>query len=207
MKITVFGAAGRTGRQVLREGQRRGHAMTAFTRRPERAFSAAGQAELASVVHGDGRDPQAVRTAVRGADAVIAIVAARTRKGPHQAAEVLKVVTGEMASLGVRRIVITSAYPLVGDRPRLPIALLRLVLAAAYADAAEAARIVSETDLDWTIAHLNRLTDKPATGRVRVSRELFARPSAITRADVAAVLLDAAGDPALARAAINVSGP
>jgi putative NADH-flavin reductase len=206
MKITVFGAAGRIGQQVLREGLRRGHQMTAFTRRPDGAFTATDQARLASVVHGDGRDPSAVRTAVSGADAVIAIVAASTRKGPHQAAEVLKVVTGEMASLGVRRLVFTSAYPIVGDRPRLPIALLRWVLAAAYADAAEAARIISATELDWTIAYLNRLTDKPATGRFRVSRELFSRPSSISRADAAAALLDAAENPALAKASINVSG-
>ncbi len=207
MKITVFGAAGRTGRQVLREGRRRGHEMTAFTRRPEGAFSPAEEADLAAVVHGDGRDPQAVRKAISGADAVIAIVAAATRKGPHQTADVLRVITGEMTSLGVRRLIITSAYPIISDRPRLPVALLRWVFADAYADAAETARIVSATELDWTIAYLNRLTDKPAAGRFRVSREPFSRPSSISRADVAAVLLDAAEDPALAQAAINVSGP
>jgi putative NADH-flavin reductase len=205
MRITVFGAAGRTGRLVLRDGQRRGHEMTAFTRRPEGAFGA-DSAGLAAVVRGDGRDPVAVRAAIEGADAVIVIIAAAGRKGPHETADVLTVVTSEMTDLGVRRLVLTSAYPLVGDRPRRRIAIIRRVFADAYADAAEAGRIVSGSDLDWTIAYLNRLTDKPASGRYRVSTELFASPSSVTRADVATILLDTAEDLDFAKTAINVSG-
>jgi putative NADH-flavin reductase len=206
MRITVFGAAGRTGRLVLREGRKRGHEMTAFTRQPEGAFGA-DEAGLASIVRGDGRDPAAVRAAMGSADAVIAIVAAPGRKGPHETADVLKVITSEMTGLGVRRIVMTSAYPIVGDRPRLPIAVIRRVFAASYADAAQAGRIVQSSGLDWTIAYLNRLTDKPATGRAQVSTELFSRPASVSRADVATILLDTAEDPARAGIAINVCGP
>lgn len=200
-RITVFGAAGRTGQLVLREGRRRGLEMTAFTRRPE------GTLDADKVVRGDGRDPEAVRAAIDGADAVIVIVAAAGRQGPHETADVVKVITSQMTELGVRRLVLTSAYPLVGDRPRLMIAVIRRVFADVYADAAEAGRIAMGSGLDWTIAYLNRLIDKPATGRARVSTELFARPTSITRADVATVLLDAVADPALIGTSINVSGP
>ena len=34
MRITVFGATGRTGRYILAEGLRRDHQLTAFTRWP-----------------------------------------------------------------------------------------------------------------------------------------------------------------------------
>jgi biliverdin reductase / flavin reductase len=34
MRITVFGATGRTGRYILAEGVRRDHQLTAFTRWP-----------------------------------------------------------------------------------------------------------------------------------------------------------------------------
>jgi uncharacterized protein YbjT (DUF2867 family) len=200
-RITVFGAAGRTGQLVLREGRRRGWEMTAFTRRPE------GTLDADKVVRGDGRDPEAVRAAIDGADAVIVIIAAAGRKGPHETADVVKVITSQMTELGVRRLVLTSAYPLVGDRPRLLIAVIRRVFADVYADAAEAGRIAMASGLDWTIAYLNRLLDKPATGRARVSTELFARPTSVTRADVATVLLDAVADPALAGTGVNVSGP
>lgn len=203
MRLTVFGATGRTGRHVLQQGLRRGHVLTAFTRRPE---ALADPAALAAVVVGDGRDPPAVRRAVAGADGVIAIIAAAHRGGPHHAAEVTRVITQAMADRGVRRLVVSDPYPIIADRPRLLIWLLRRFLAAAYADALAMERIVTATELDWTIVRLNRLLDMPARGTAKVSRELLDKPSSITRSDAAAVLLDVVADPALARVALNVAG-
>jgi putative NADH-flavin reductase len=185
---------------------RRGHEITAFTRRPD-ALTEPSASALAAVVRGDGRDPVSVRKASAGADAVIAIISSGSRKGPHQAEEVSRQLVRQMADLGVRRLVITSAYPIVADRPRLPITLLRWFLAGAYADAAAMARIVSASDLDWTIAYLNRLTDKSPIGQVRISREQFEKPSSLSRADAAAALLDIAENATLARTAVNVAGP
>lgn len=203
MKLTVFGATGRTGRLVLDEGVRRGHQTTAFTRRPDNLTGVPG---LAAVVSGDGRDADAVREAVTGADGVIAILGAATRKGPHQVAEVSTRLTEAMAELGARRLVITSAYPIVGDHPRLLVAILRRVLADSYADSAEMERIVMSTDLDWTIARLTRLLDKPARGGVRVHREVPTRPTSITRADAATTLLDLVADDEYAKAAVTLTG-
>jgi putative NADH-flavin reductase len=209
MKITVFGSTGRTGSHVLSEGLRRGHEITAFTRRPDALASPSPGAPSApaAVVRGDGRDPVAVREAITGADAVIAIIAAQSRNGPHQAAEVASQIIGQMTDLGIRRLVITSAYPIVADKPRVPIALLRWFLATAYADSAAMARTVRASGLDWTIAYLNRLTNKPATGGFRISHELFRKPSSITRADAATALLDLAEDATLAKTEVKVAGP
>ncbi len=63
MKIAVFGATGRTGRHVLEQGLRRGHLMTAFTRRPQELTNVQG---LQAVVPGDGRNLSEVRNAVLG---------------------------------------------------------------------------------------------------------------------------------------------
>jgi NAD(P)H-binding len=67
-------------------------------------------------------------------------------------------------------------------------------------------RIVVGSGLDWTIARLNRLTNKAAGGTVHTSCGLLAKPRAIARADAAAVLLDVVADPTLAGTAINVAG-
>jgi NAD(P)H-binding len=111
-----------------------------------------------------------------------------------------------MADLGVRRLVVTSAYPIIVDKPPLAMAVLRRLLATSYADNAAMEQLVSSSGLDWTIVRLNRLTNKAATGAVHTSRGLLERPRAIARADAAATLLDIVADPALARTAINVAG-
>ena len=203
MRITVFGATGRTGRHLLAEGLRRGHQLTAFTRRPDALADPAG---LAGVVVGDARDPEAVRKAVDGADAVISTISAERRTGPYPAAEATAVIAGAMADLGVRRLVVTSPYGMVADRPRLLAPLVRRWLGAAFADAAAMERHIATSDLDWTVVRLPLLTNRPARGRFRTSRELLtAGPYQLTRADAAAVLLDVAEAGTLARTTINVA--
>src|SRR5437899_8727598 len=76
--IVVIGSTGRTGRLVLDEGLRRGHSMTAFTRRPD---SLAGIRGLKAVVRGDGRNLEDVRRAIARQDAIIPIVLSQGR-GP-----------------------------------------------------------------------------------------------------------------------------
>ncbi|MCC9076089.1 NAD(P)H-binding protein [Litorilinea aerophila] len=71
MKLLVFSSTGRTGRHVLEQGIRRGHQITAFTRRPE---ALAGLEGLAGVIQGDALDLADLRKAVPGHDAVITIV-------------------------------------------------------------------------------------------------------------------------------------
>ena len=79
MRITVFGATGRTGRHLLAEGLRRDHQLTAFTRWPA---ALVGPSTLAAVAMDHGRDPHTVRMATDGADAVISTVSAE-RRGPE----------------------------------------------------------------------------------------------------------------------------
>jgi hypothetical protein len=111
-----------------------------------------------------------------------------------------------MPRAGVDRLVVVSAYPIAGDRPRLPVRVLRRVLATPYADVARMEQIVTASGLNWAIARLNRLTSKPATGAITTSTALLARPRPHTRAGTAAVLLDLAGRPAPARTAVNLTG-
>ncbi len=204
MNITVIGSTGRTGTHLIVEGARRGHQVTALTRRPN---ALTDRDALADVVNGDGRDPDAVVRAVAGADAVIAILGPPSRHGPHHSAEMAGVITTAMQRTRVRRLVVTSAYPLVADTPRLPIAVLRRVFAAAYADAAALEDAVTVSGLEWTIARLNRLTDARAQAGTRISSDLFTRPSALSRADAAAALLTITESNDHLKTAVDLAGP
>ena len=203
MKITVIGAAGRLGQRVVEEAARRDHQVTGLARHPERL---ARPDLLTGIAAGDGRDRDVVAGAVADADAVISTLPGGMRKDPHQAADVTRAVTTAMRDHGVHRLVITSVYPIVGTRPRTVMWLLRKVLATPYADIAEAEQITGASGLDWTIARLNRLTDKAPAGLPYASTGLLERPTGLSRADAATLLVDLAETRDHARQALNVRG-
>lgn len=203
MKITVIGAAGRLGQRVVEEAARRGHQVTGLARHPERLPR---PDLLAGIAAGDGRDGGVVAGAVAGADAVISTLPGGTGKDPHQAADATRAVTAAMRDHGIDRLVITSAYPIVGTRPRAAMWLLRKVLATPYADIAEAEKIASTSGLDWTIARLNRLTDQAPAGLPHASTSLLDRPTGLTRADAATLLVDLAETGNHTGQALNICG-
>src|SRR3989442_15914918 len=75
--IVVIGSTGRTGRLVLEEGLRRGHMMTAFTRRPD---TLAGVNGLRAGGTGGGRRGEGPRGALGGQDAGVSVVVSRGRR-------------------------------------------------------------------------------------------------------------------------------
>jgi len=194
MNIVVIGSAGRTGRLVLEEGIRRRHAMTAFTRRPDALADLAG---LGMVVHGDGRNLEDIRRAVRGQDAVISIVAPEGRGPTTVVSDVARAELTAMGEAGVRRIVTVSVSAIEGRRPWILINLVRWILRKPYADFARMERLVASSGLDWTIVRPPYLSNGRTTGRVRSQagrKDLAHGPYHISRGDLAATLLNLAED-------------
>lgn len=158
------------------------------------------------LVLGDARDPASVEDAVRGAHAVICTVPGGTRDDPHLARDVATTLSAAMSDARVDRLVVTSAYPIVARRPALVMSLLRRIFATSYADTSGADEIVAESGIAWTIARLNRLTDRPPTGPLHVTTQDLERPTGLGRADVAAMLVDIVETGRHTRQAINVGG-
>jgi uncharacterized protein YbjT (DUF2867 family) len=200
VKLTVIGSTGRTGRHVLEQGVRRGHDITAFTRRRE-ALPETWPTDRTVV--GDARDEASVSSAVDGADGVIAIVKASSRRGPHVTATAATAISTAMARAGVKRLVITSSYATVATNHGPP---LRFMLKEAYADLRRVEQILAGTDLDWTVARLCGLLDRPSVGPVQISTGMFDKPRIMARSDAAAGLLDLVERDEYARTAVNISG-
>jgi len=168
--------------------------MTAFTRRPQELAGVRGPA---AVIHGDGRSLDDIRRAVRGQDAVISIVSSEGRGPTTVMSDVTRALLAGMSEAGVRRLVTVSVYALQGHRPWIAINFVRWLLRRPYADFARMERLVASTGLDWTIVRPPLLTNGPATGHVRsaAGMEDFAQgPYSISRADLAATLVDLAED-------------
>jgi putative NADH-flavin reductase len=202
MKITVFGSTGSTGRLLLEEGVRRGHAMTAFARQ---SSALEGSLGLDSIVEGDARDPGAAAQAIEGRDAVIVTVAGRGQ--PDVATAIARTVIACMLAADVRRLVTTSSYAMVATRPYVLAPLVRRIFVKAFVDQRGADEVIAGSELDWTIARATRLVDSTPRQAARQSTELFTKgPWSLSRAAYAAQLLDLTEANHHIREIINTTG-
>jgi putative NADH-flavin reductase len=202
VKITIFGSTGATGRLILDEGVRRGHAITAFARQ---ASALDGTAGIAAVVEGDARDPGSVAEAIAGSDAVIVTVAGHGQ--PDVATAIARTVTSSMLNADVRRLVTASSYAMVAVRPYVLAPLVRRIIGKVLVDQRGADAIIAASELDWTIARATRLVNSSKPAAARQSTELFMKgPWSLSRAAYAALLLDLAQTDAHVRETINTTG-
>jgi putative NADH-flavin reductase len=193
MKLTVFGATGGVGQQIVRQALRAGHQVTAVVRDPSRLPVTGTGLE---VFRADVSDPEAVRPAVSGRDAVLSGLGARSRRDAGVATRLTRAVLAAMEAEGVRRLVVVSAAP-VGPEPAdagLPDRVLRGVVSAVlkdvYADLRQMEAELARSGTDWTVVRPPRLLDKPVTGRYRTVVGGFpARGRVLGRADVAHAML------------------
>jgi putative NADH-flavin reductase len=192
MKLTIFGATGRTGRQLLTRALEAGHEVTAFVRDPSKLGVTHSRLR---VMQGDVYDASVVEDATKGQDAVLSALGP-VRGGPKgvMGAAARNIVAG-MKSTGVRRLVTLTGAGVAqpGDEPKLFNRFMSLMLNTfardVLVDSAEYARIVRASGLDWTIVRVPMLTDGPRTGTYRVGMVGIDDGPRISRADVAAFML------------------
>ncbi|MFF7383562.1 NAD(P)H-binding protein [Streptomyces griseoluteus] len=209
MRLTVFGATGGVGGEIVRQALDAGHEVTAVVRDPARL---AVTGERLRVVRADLSEPEAVRGAVAGRDAVLSGLGARSRKAAGVTARLTRAVLAAMAAEGVRRLVIVSAAP-VGPAPeddgpldRALRSVVSAVLRDVYADLRETEAELARSTAEWTSVRPPRLLDRPLTGRYRTVTGGFPRAGrTIGRADVAHAMLAALGDPATVRQGVGVA--
>ncbi|XIE79762.1 NAD(P)-dependent oxidoreductase [Streptomyces sp. SBR177] len=211
MKLTVFGATGGIGQEIVRQALDAGHEVTAVVRDPAR-FPVTGP--RLDVVRSDLSDPAALRPAVAGRDAVLSGLGARNRADAATgvATRLTRAVLRAMESSATRRLVVVSAAP-VGPVPegqgvadKAMLAIVNSVLKDVYTDlrAMEAELAASATD--WTSVRPPKLTDKPVTGRYRrVIGGTPPRGRTLARADVAHAMLATVDDPATVQQGVGVA--
>jgi putative NADH-flavin reductase len=197
MKLTIFGATGGIGREVVRQALDAGHAVTAVARRPAAITL---QHERLCVLPGDVLDAASIAPALKGQDAVISSIGiAKDEPTELYSAGIRNIIAG-MQEGGVRRLLCISATGIdPGPLWQRVIAkpLLWRFFGHSYADLVRMEAVVRESGLDWTIVRPPRLSDKPRTGHyeVAINRHLR-RCNIISRADVADYLVNHIDDSA-----------
>lgn len=209
MRLTVFGATGGIGQEIVKQALASGHEVTAVVRDPARfAVTGAGL----DVVKADLTDPESLRGAVAGRHAVLSGLGARKRSDAGITTRLTRSVLAAMESEGTRRLIVVSAAPVGPEAPgdglldRGMRSMISAILKDVYTDlrAMEAELAASATD--WTSVRPPKLTDKPLTGTYR--RVVGGNPKAgrtIARADVAHAMLACVDDPATVKQGVGVA--
>lgn len=208
MKITLFGATGGTGRQILQQACDAGHVITAVVREPTRLTWSHPHL---NVQQADVMDPVAIASIIAGSDAVVSALGSRAGRVPttictDSAASIAKAMHTE----GVRRLVMVSAGVVTtdGDGPLTRLILkpiLDKLLMHTTADKRRMETIIRASGLDWTIVRPPRLSDGPRTGTYRTAIDRNVRGGIrVSRADLADCVLRCLTDHAPINAAISI---
>ena len=199
VKLTIFGATGRIGLELVQQSLARGHEVTAVVRDPAPLAAQSGQLE---VIVANPLDSAAIVPAIKDRDVVLSALGPRPGGPSTICSQAATAICEAMHETGVRRLLVVSAsgpYVDSGDDPLTRYVvkpILRRALREGFADLKTAEQVVRRSGLDWTIMRPSRLTDKPATGRVRRSLDRNLSLGMFTsRADVAAEMMRAMGDP------------
>ncbi|WP_098897231.1 NAD(P)-dependent oxidoreductase [Streptomyces sp. st77] len=210
MRITVFGATGGVGREIVGQALAAGHEVTAVVRDPDRLPGSLEGAGPLGVVRLD--DEAAVRAAVAGRDAVLSGLGSRGRKANGVAERLTGRIVSAMEAEGARRLLVVSAVP-VGPEPaddppvdRLMRRAIGAVLAELYADLARMEAVLADSATDWTAVRPPRLTNRPRTGVYRKVVGGTPRSSrTVSRADVAHAMLALIDDPAAVKQGVGIA--
>lgn len=109
MQITVFGATGGVGKELVKQGLQRGYAVTAVVREARRLPLTGPGLRVATIAALD--DPGTLIPVIRGSDAVLSALGPRGRKDGPVVSSSIRAIVSAMDACSTRRFVGVSAAP------------------------------------------------------------------------------------------------
>lgn len=197
MKLAVFGATGKTGAPLVEQALAAGHTVVALARDPSKL---ALKNERLTVIQGDIGNAAQVAQVVQGADAVLSVLGPASNAPDFQISRGMANIVAAMQQTGVRRLVVSTGAAVgdPNDAPKLFHRVMNVLVQTTaknvYQDMKQTADIVRASDLDWTIVRVPMLTGGAKTGSVRVGYVGKGPGARLTRADLAAFMLNQVDD-------------
>jgi len=204
MKLFVLGATGKTGGVLVADAVPRGHRVTTFGRSP---FSGMYKGQVLNL-EGNPMNEAELADALPGNDAVLSVLGTRGLRATSVLEDSSRATIAAMSQAGVRRLVILSSALLDSHIGLVNRIVSRTILRHFSSDQRAMEKIVTESDLDWTVLRPPRMTDSAPDGR---STAMLGEPTdssgmTITKEEVARVILDTVENRRYIRKVVHIRG-
>jgi len=188
MRLFVLGATGKTGGALVAQAVARGHIVTIFGRS---SFAGDDRAKVLSI-SGNPMSEMDLADALPGHDAVLSVLGTRGLGATSVLDDSSRATIAAMRKAGVRRLVILSSALLDSHIGLVNRIVGRTLLRHFSSDQRAMEKLVTASDLDWTVLRPARMTASAPDGK---STSILGEPPdatgmQITKEEVARVMLD-----------------
>lgn len=198
MEVVVFGATGRVGRHVVDNALLAEHEVRAFVRSPEKVEQVHLDNSQLSVIEGDVLDTEVVERAVQGADAVLSALGSAEGSPDDVAFRGGENILAAMRAHDVPRLVILGGRVLSHPRDEFSVSgwvlssATELVASDLIHSGERFMRTLIKSDLEYVMIRPPFLRSGPRTRDYRTGYFRLSALSNVSRANVAAFMVQAA---------------
>lgn len=201
MIVTVLGARGKTGNEVVKQALVAGHTVNALIR-----SDTLPKQENLNVFIGNATYAKAIADAAKGSDVIISTLGTTSTRSTLMTDAVMAVIAASNAT-GVKRFILMSSFVVQTDRLKGVAKLMAKMMSGMTKDKSTSEDIVKKSNLDWTIVYSTVLTNQPKGSGLRVvpKGEKIGVKNKIARADVAAWMLKEMEDNAYKKTSVTIA--
>ncbi|MCT0013702.1 NAD(P)-dependent oxidoreductase [Weissella confusa] len=197
MKILVFGATGKTGREITQQALLNGDEVVAYVRHPEKLTNQTGL----TIIGGQLNETKRINHAMQGVDAVLVALGAVNNSGVEIMAPAVSTIIAVAQQAGVKRLIVLSALGVaetIANTAYPYKVTVQTFLAKKFLDHDKAMRLLQASELDWTTIHPGLLLNGDETANLVVKNAAMSGKvtgwAYTNRADVAATMLRVVSD-------------
>jgi putative NADH-flavin reductase len=211
VKVVVFGATGKTGREILEQSLAQCHEVTVFVRDPSKLTlddETISMEDRVRIVSGDVFDYSGVKQAVKGQEAVICSLGSNSLAKTTVRSEGTANIVKAMEEEHVDRLLVVSAMGTGESWSTLSFVnklFYATLLRSSRRDHEAQETVVKKSSLNWTILRPSGLTDDALTGSYAIGENIQVESSQIARADVAHAIVKELDEDAFERMAVTIT--
>jgi putative NADH-flavin reductase len=203
LRLFVLGATGKTGGALVSQAVSHGHTVTVFGRSP---FGGDAKAKVLSI-SGNPMNETELADALPQHDAVLSLLGTRGLGASSVLIDSSRATIAAMRRTGVRRLLILSSALLDANIGLVDRILSRTILRHFTSDQRAMERLVTTSDLDWTVLRPPRMSDSAPNGQSSTVTEPKNRGGMLIKKDeVAGAMLDAAENGRYIREIVHIRG-